>query len=219
MTPTAEYVESKIGEFNALVFGSCLPPISVKLSKARSFLGRVEYRKKRSLFGRKPDNLQILMRISTAFDLPEREQEDVIIHELIHCYIAFKGLRDSSTHGRLFRSMMERINREYGRNVTVSHKMAPGAVNPRLQEVRLNCICVSLLKNGRWGVTVCTEAMMKKLDGLLPRYYAIQERHWYTSTDPFFNRYPRSRTAKIYKISREDLDVHLPDPDTKNNIL
>lgn len=211
MTPTVEYVESKIGEFNDLVFGSCLPPITVRLSHARSFLGRVQYRRQLSLFGRRPAGTDFVMRISTEFDLPENEQEDVILHEMIHCYIAFKGLKDTSTHGKLFRECMSRINSEFGRNITVSHRMAPGTANPRMQEVRQHCICVSRLKDGKWGITVCTEAKVPEIDRRLPRCYAIEQKQWYRSQDTFFNRYPRSRTPKIYRISREDLDLHLAD--------
>lgn len=124
MTPTVEYVESKIKFFNDLVFGSCLPPIPVKLSRARTYLGRVQFRVRRNLFGRVTGCTDFLMRISVAYDFPERELEDVILHEMIHYYIAWKGLRDKSAHGPLFRSYMNRINRDFGRNVRISYKAA-----------------------------------------------------------------------------------------------
>lgn len=213
MTPTVEYVESKIGEFNALLFDSCLPPITVRLSRAKSYLGKVQYVRKRRWFGKPACNTDFVMRISTVFDLTEPEQEDVIIHEMIHCFIAVKGLKDSSTHGTLFRGMMERINSEFGRNVTVSHRMAPGTVNPRMQEVRLHHVCVSQLKDGHWGITVCSEAMKPKLDRLLPRYYPLSRKKWYTSRDTFFNRFPRARTPKVYKITEAELSEHLAELD------
>lgn len=125
MIPTVEYVESKIGEFNDLIFDSCLPPIPVKLSRARTYLGRVQYRRKRNVFGKITGATDFLMRISTTFDLPEKVQEDVIIHEMIHCYIAWKGLKDTSSHGKIFREMMGRINLQFGRNITISHRIAP----------------------------------------------------------------------------------------------
>lgn len=91
MTPTVTYVESKIREFNDLIFGSCLPPIPVKLSHARTFLGKVQYRRKRGISGGFAGNTDFLMRISTMFDLTE----------------------------------MDRINREFGRNITVSYRKVP----------------------------------------------------------------------------------------------
>lgn len=36
------------------------------------------------------------IRISTAFDLSERELEDVGIHEMVHYYIAVNNIRDTS---------------------------------------------------------------------------------------------------------------------------
>lgn len=209
MTPTVAYVESKIREFNALIFDSCLPPIPVKLSHARTFLGKVQYRKKRNVFGKISGNTDFLMRISTMFDLSEKEQEDVIIHEMIHYYIAYKGLKDSSTHGKLFRGYMDRINRDYGRNITVRHKSAPGTVNPKTQEVRAHYICVSLLQNEHWGITVCAKTKIFDLYRQIPKHYQVKQMNWYGSLDPFFNKFPRSKTPKVYKITQEELDTHL----------
>ena len=209
MIPTVTYVEDKIREFNALIFSSCLPPIPVKLSRARTFLGKVEYRKKKNVFGKFSGNTDFLMRIITMFDLTEREQEDVVIHEMIHYYIAYKGLKDSSTHGKLFREWMDRINADYGRNITVRHKTAPGTVNPRSQEIRPHYICVSLLQNGHWGVTVCAKTRIFELNRSIPKVYRVREIQWYGSLDPFFNRFPRSKTPKVYKTTREELDEHL----------
>ena len=124
MTPSVEYVESKIKFFNDLVFGSCLPPIPVKLSRARTYLGRVQYRARRSLSGGVTGYSDFMMRISVMYDFPERELEDVILHEMIHYYIAWKGLKDKSAHGPLFRSYMDRINRDFGRNIRISYRIA-----------------------------------------------------------------------------------------------
>jgi len=209
MTPTVEYVQTKIGEFNALVFSSCLPPIPVKLTRARSFLGKVQYKKKRNVFGKVSGNTDFLMRISVMFDLSEKEQEDVILHEMIHYFIAFKGLKDTSSHGKLFRKYMEQINRDFGRNITVRHKTLPGTVNPKTMEVRPHYICISLLQNDSWGITVCAKSKIFELYRTLPRHYQIKQMSWYGSLDPFFNKYPRSKTPKVYKITQQELDDHL----------
>jgi hypothetical protein len=39
----------------------------------------------------------------------------------------------------------------------------------------------------------------------------VVECKWYSSTDPFFNRYPRAIKVKIYRIAAEDLEKHLQD--------
>jgi len=209
MIPTVEYVQKKIGEFNTLVFSSCLPPIPVKLTKARTFLGKVQYKRKRNLFGKVSGNTDFLMRISVMFDLTEKEQEDVILHEMIHYFIAYKGLRDTSTHGKLFRKYMEQINHDFGRNITIRHKALPGTVSPRMKEVRPHYICISLFQDGSQGITVCAKSKVFELYRRLPKHYLIKEMSWYGSLDPFFNKYPRSITPKVYKISQQELDDHI----------
>lgn len=44
-----------------------------------------------------------------------------------------------------------------------------------------------------------------------PKYYQIKEMKWYGSFDPFFNRFPRAKTPKVYKITEEELSEHLQD--------
>ena len=41
---------------------------------------------------------------------------------MIHYYIAYKGIRDSSAHGKIFRSLMSVVNTRHGRHVSVSVK-------------------------------------------------------------------------------------------------
>lgn len=209
MTPTLEYVQSKIGEYNALVFASCLPPIAVKLSRARTFLGKVEYKRKRGPFGLMSENSDYLMRISTMFDLPESEWDDVIIHEMIHYYIAFKGIRDTSTHGKVFRHYMTGINEKYGRHISVTHKTTGVKETKNLQATRPHYICLSLLDDGTMGITVCSRTRLFELYRAIPKCYNVKQMSWYWSMDPFFNKFPRSRTPKVYKISRQEIEEHL----------
>ena len=71
-----------------------------------------------------------------------------------------------------------------------------------------------LLRTGfMWnvGITVCASTKISELHRLLPKYFKITRMEWYESLDPFFNRFPRAKTPKIYKISEEELSEHLRD--------
>lgn len=210
MKATLEFVQQAFTRFNSLCFEGALPPIPIKLANARTFLGKVTYTGKRNIFGKIVSYEKLTLRISTAFDLPENELEDVVIHEMIHYCIIFRGLKDTSAHGATFRKMMAEINDRYGRHLTVSHHFKKGALLPIEEKIRENYLCVTLLKNDKWGVTVCAKAKIHELHRKLPRYYPLKSMVWYSSTDPFFNRYPRSRTPRIFKITKEELDAHLP---------
>lgn len=114
------------------MFSSSLPAPQFALSRSRHLLGALRVLKKRGPLG-KETAVRYTLACSVMFELTREEAEDVVIHEMIHYYIELNGLRDTSTHGRLFRSMMERINREYGRHVTISSErkaLSPVAMSP-----------------------------------------------------------------------------------------
>ena len=123
MVPTIPYIQSRFDEFNARFFAGALPPVPIKLSNARTFLGKLTFTKCRKwLFGEWTYS-NFVLRINTRFDLPEQLIEDTILHEMIHYYIAVNQLRDTSTHGHLFRQEMKRINAEGNRHITISYRL------------------------------------------------------------------------------------------------
>lgn len=123
MRATIPYIQERFDKYNALCFEGKLPPIAFKLSKARTFLGRIEYKRHYNLWGRLKSCSDYMMRISTCYDLPEDKLDDIIIHEMIHYWIAWSCTRDRSAHGPVFRSMMKEINNKFGRHITISTKV------------------------------------------------------------------------------------------------
>lgn len=269
MTPDLEYIQKAFDRYNALCFRGELPGIRLELSRARTYLGRYEEKRPQVRFLGRRFSLPTaeplrLIRISTAFDLTQEQQDDVIIHEMIHYYLAWKGLADRVPHGPHFRQLMEAINSRFGRHIVVRYKMgapavgqqgasadgqtgtagsqgaagqqgaagsqgtagqtgaagsqgtagqqgaagsrAGGAATPRAGR---RIICVSHLRSGETGVTVCATTRVFYLRRALPRAYNIKSSEWYSTADPFFARYPRSNTPKIYRISPEELSRHL----------
>ncbi len=257
MTPDLEYIQKAFDRYNALCFRGELPGICLELSRARTYLGRYEEKRPQVRFLGRRFSLptaepQRLIRISTAFDLTPEQQDDVIIHEMIHYYLAWKGLADRVPHGPHFRQLMEAINSRFGRHIVVRYKMgapavgqqgasadgqtgtagsqgiagqqgtassqgtavqqgtagsrAGGAATPRAGR---RIICVSHLRSGETGITVCATTRVFYLRRALPRAYNIKSSEWYSTADPFFARYPRSNTPKIYRISPEELSRHL----------
>jgi len=207
MKPTRDYVQRRFDEFNTLCFGGELRPIPVRLSRARSFLGQIAYRRERRLFG-PSRNEGFVLRISTLFDLPQDELDDVILHEMIHYRILSCQLRDASAHGPLFRSMMDDINRRFGRHITVSRRRT-AEDNERDTAVRQHLVCRVRFADGRTGLTVAAHTRLLPLWDALSGWSEVSEFRWYVSRDPFFNRYPRSKVLKIYKVDDAELEEHL----------
>ena len=213
MTATLPFIQETFDRFNALCFGGELPAVPIVLSKAGTFLGKMEYKSRRDFFGIVSSHYDFRLKISTGFDLTQEELEDVVIHEMIHYYIAWRNLRDSSVHGQTFRRIMETINLKYDRHISVSHHGEPeqNLVRNGSGNIKKHYLCVSTLSDGNMGITVCASTKIFELYRKLPKYYRISKMEWYGSLDPFFNRFPRANTPKIYKITKEELSVHLKD--------
>ncbi|MCR4860295.1 MAG: SprT-like domain-containing protein [Bacteroidales bacterium] len=210
MIPTVGYLEERFDTFNRMCFEGALPRIPIRLSKARGYVGRLQYRPVRNWLGKVVGYEDLVIRISTRFDLPEAEVEDTLIHEMIHAWITSGGLKDSSTHGRLFRAKMKEINEKYGRHLTISHKSTPEELD-RDTRIRTHIVCVSSLSDGRTAVTVCAQSAAARIRRAFRLSPSIRSTRWLESRDPWFNRFPRSRTPKIYPVDPDELQAHLPD--------
>lgn len=207
MKPDIEYVEQKFAEYNTQMFGGKLPPLPIRLSSARTFMGKLSYTKKRALFrGWTYNNFQLI--ISTRFNVSEQIIEDTIIHEMIHYYIMYHKLRDTSSHGTIFRDMMAHINSQYHRNVTISIRLPEDAKSSDTKR-RLHLICISKLRDGRVGITIAAQTRLKYLWRQLPKRPDVVSCTWHISTNHFFNRFPRSITPRIYIITQSEVDKNL----------
>lgn len=121
MLLTTDLLRKRFIHFNELIFDNKLPILPIQLSKARTYLGILSFKRKRTFFGTKKEyNFKI--RISTYWIQSDEMLNNTLVHEMIHYYIHINHLKDTSTHGQLFRDMMKRINQEYGMNITISHK-------------------------------------------------------------------------------------------------
>ena len=122
MIPTIDYIQTRFDEYNSLYFNGILPPVPIKLSNARTFLGNLCFKRRRKwLFG-PYYNTDFVLRINTRADLPEELVEDTILHEMIHYFIAVNQLHDTRTHGQIFRREMKRINEMGGRHISISYR-------------------------------------------------------------------------------------------------
>lgn len=232
MIATVSFAKESFAKFNELCFGGELPEVPIVLSRARSFLGRMEFRAVKGMFGGIRGYQDFRMRISASFDLSAEEIEDVVLHEMIHYYIAFRNIKDTSAHGKVFRQMMSDINSKYGRKISIRHivrntslpdggqdrnaecradseDIAGGAVPSGRNRQKERYLCVTTLRDGRRGITVCATTRIFELYRKLPRYYRLSAMEWWLSDDPYFSRFPRSSTPKIYRITQEEIDAHL----------
>ena len=210
MLPTLPFIAEKFDTFNRLYFNNTLPRPTFRLSNARTFLGKISYRRTYDFWHRRRRDENYTLAISQRYDLPEEEIEDVIIHEMIHLYISVNHIRDTSTHGPSFRRIMNEINRRFSRHITVSRR-AGAQLRESYRGNERYILCISQLRSGRMGVTRCSAPAMARMWDIIPRNPNVLEAEWLISSDNWFSHFPRSRTGAIYLPDGAQLRQHLFD--------
>lgn len=211
MKPTLQYVQDRFREYNQLFFNGTLPELPVELSDAKGFIGVCKHKTRRLEDG-SVEPYDFRLSINTRIDLPEEEIQDTIIHEMIHYFIGFNRLEDSSSHGPVFQHLMNTINQKYGRHITISHKgtkeESEQAVDKR---ARWHVIAVVTFFGGRKGVKVLPRVLDRIVayNNGLSGAQGVESIEFFMSNDPFFNRFPNSAALNVYDLPREDLDAHL----------
>lgn len=209
MIPTLDYVKQKFQEYNEQMFEGKLQPLPFKISSARTFLGEVRFRREKN-----PDGTwhyyDFVFVISDKVDMPEDIVQDTIIHEMIHYYIMSNQMQDNGPHGDIFKSIMKNINVKFNRNISVYHKTTKEDMDNDTEK-RQHLICITRLRGNSWGITVANKTKLFYLWDEIPKLPRVVECKWYSSTDPFFNRFRRSSTIKIYAISRQEMEEHTKD--------
>lgn len=202
MIATVAYIKEKFDEFNQSIFGGELPRIPIVLGRATRVIGSFTYKARRNFWGKK-EYVDLKLRFSTKFDLPENELQDVIIHEMIHYYIHFKNLKDKSAHGPLFKDIMNQINKNFGRKISIRHK---GAVrsNEQIADAKPRCRVVAIvtMKDGKIGIKI-----LPRIKEKVHHYYnavsnspTVSQVELYITLNPFFGQYPCSSALRIHYI-------------------
>ena len=211
MIPTVEFIEKKFGEFNALMFEGKLPGLPIVLSSGKTFLGACAYKKRKTLFGG-TKHYDFKLRINKRIDLPEADIEDIIIHEMIHYHIAYRGIKDTSTHGRVFKMLMNDINKRFGRHITISRKMNAEEKEQLCGDKRRpHVMAVVEFKNGKTGVKQLPRVHQKIIAycSAISKVTDISSSKLYITDEPYFNRFPTSTALRIQYAEREVLEKHL----------
>lgn len=194
MIVTEEYARRKFREFNKLIFGGRLPEIAIRLSRSRKCAGMYVCSYERRAFRKVCTGEQL--RFSVVFDLEPAALDDVIIHEMIHYYIAWAGIRDTGPHGREFLRIMNGINARYGRHVGVSSHEALPLNEPAA--ARRSFVCLARLDDGSVAYAVVATTRIFWFDnGVMRHFPQVKSVEWYSSVDPYFSLHPRTRVMRL----------------------
>lgn len=214
MDITIDYLERKFDEFNNQIFKGELPKIPLKISDVKGFIGLCSYKTK---FGDDRNTLvpyDFSISINSRLDLPENEIEDTIIHEMIHYYVGYKQLEDASAHGPLFKTMMNLINEQFGRHITISHKCTDDEEEQSIDTSRRwHIIACVEQADGKFGVKVLPR-IIEKIIAFNNKVMAsgkVSKIELFMTDEPYFNRFPTSAAAYVTFVDKEEISKYLTD--------
>lgn len=197
---TIDYLRQAFEHYNNLIFDGKLPVPKLKWSRAKTRLGQMACKRKMSW--RRTKYYDFSISISNYYKLTTEQIDDVLIHEMIHYSIAYTGLKDTSSHGIVFRGMMDKINRTFNRHITISVRTRN--LQPRtLQQHKDHLILALETKDGKYFLSSVNPSAAGKLAISLARTREIAHYAWYQSQDEYFHSMPRVRSLRGRQVSKE----------------
>ena len=197
---TIDYLRQAFEHYNNLIFDGKLPVPKLKWSRAKTRLGQMACKRKMSWGRTKCYDFSIS--VSNYYKLTTEQIDDVLIHEMIHYSIAYTGLKDTSSHGIVFRGMMDKINRTFGRHITISVRTRN--LQPRTAQQPKDYLILALeMKDGKYFLSSVNPSAAGKLAISLARTREIAHYAWYQSQDEYFHSMPRVRSLRGRQVSKE----------------
>lgn len=195
------WLRASFDTFNRLYFNNALPCPRLSLSQSRTRLGSMSCKHKLTWKGYRPCRYAI--HVSTYYHQTERQYQNVLLHEMIHYYIAYKGIVDTSPHGKVFRQMMKNLNEKYGWEISVSSRMSE-AKPASVQSSATPRLILLLEVQGRGHfVSVVNPKYVAALEHELQRLAEVKQHAWYLSTDAYFDGFPMVRSLRGRRITVE----------------
>ncbi|MDE6370794.1 MAG: SprT-like domain-containing protein [Duncaniella sp.] len=215
MKVNKELIEQLFDGFNLRMFGGRLPRVPIVITDARTFLGQCCSKVRAGADGEN-EHFDFVLKFSNHLDLAKGTVEDTVIHEMIHLFIHYNGLKDTSAHGHLFKALMHSINVGYGRNLTVSHRATPEEKGMQAAAVpvgkgRWHVVALIELNDGKAGIKVLPRTIQRVVmfyRRVLSAVGVKGVRLWLTD-DVWFDRYPVSVAMRYHSADAGEVLARL----------
>lgn len=99
-------------DYNNCYFGGVLPMPEFEITDSFKFFGYFHS----NIYNNTTVNP--LIQISGNWEYSESQFRDILVHEMIHYYLAYTGRDIVGSHGTEFMNMAHRLNHDYGLNIT-----------------------------------------------------------------------------------------------------
>ena len=200
-----EYIKKQFGLFNEKYFGGELPEPEFTICNARTYIGQFRHIRKRRWMLSPGESHYYLIKISQYYNLSKREIQNVLLHEMIHFHISFKGIRDTAPHGEVLHKLMDTLNSRYGWEIRVSAKhSATRQAADRQDKKRL--VLALTTTNGRRYLTVVNGNYKEKIEKKIGLATNVKAHRWFYSSDRYFDGFPAVRTLRARKVDKKTFD-------------
>jgi len=204
MELTARYLRERFLALNDEYFGGELPLPYLRVSNSRTRMGSFSCTRYRKSIFSKGVFTNFKIAVSEYYKQTAEEIDDTLLHEMIHYLIAYRQLRDTSSHGTLFKKEMARLN-AMGRHLTISVRTRH--LETRQQNKRQQHLVLALEdRNGKRYLAVVHPSYRKYIEKQLHLATTITAHHWFVSNDDFFNDFPQARTLRARQVTTEKYD-------------
>ena len=210
MIVTIDWMEEWFKRFDQEYFGGKLPLPELALTRAKTRLGQLAF-KRASRWGR-TKLYDFKLSMSTYYDMTEQQAKSVLLHEMIHYIIGYTGLKDTSPHGVVFRGMMDNLNRKYGWDIRVMTSTKGWKVSERVAEKKkakgpqTYLMLAIELKDGKFYLSRVNPSFARRIEKQLPMVRELRSHSWYTTQEPYFEDYPQVRSLRGRRITKGDFE-------------
>lgn len=210
MIVTIDWMEEWFKRFDQEYFGGKLPLPELSLTRAKTRLGQLAF-KRASRWGR-TKLYDFKLSMSTYYDMTEQQAKSVLLHEMIHYIIGYTGLKDTAPHGVVFRGMMDNLNRKYGWDIRVMTSTNGWKVSERVAEKKkakgpqTYLMLAIELKDGKFYLSRVNPGFARRIEKQLPMVRELRSHRWYTTQESYFEDYPQVRSLRGRRITKNDFE-------------
>lgn len=210
MIVTIDWMEEWFKRFDQEYFGGKLPLPELSLTRAKTRLGQLAF-KRASRWGR-TKLYDFKLSMSTYYDMTEQQAKSVLLHEMIHYIIGYTGLKDTAPHGVVFRGMMDNLNRKYGWDIRVMTSTKGWKVSERVAEKKkakgpqTYLMLAIELKDGKFYLSRVNPGFARRIEKQLPKVRELRSHRWYTTQESYFEDYPQVRSLRGRRITKNDFE-------------
>lgn len=210
MIVTVEWMEEWFRRFDHDYFGGKLPVPELGLTRAKTRLGQLAY-KRTTRWGR-TKLYDFKLSMSTYYDMTDRQAKSVLLHEMIHYIIGFTGLKDTAPHGIVFRGMMDNLNRKYGWDIRVMTSTKGWKVSEWAEErqkakgPQTYLMLAIEMQDGKHYLSRVNPSFARRIESKLALVRELRSHRWYTTHEPYFEDYPQVRSLRGRRISKSDFE-------------